>query len=280
MISVLLPPGGAIRRLADALTGCAVIGDIYHEGAVTYESLVDHGDGEVRAIVNQCRGRRGDVLDLGCGGGRLTLPFLTRGNRVVAIDRSAAMLDQLKARASRLPGRLLDRLETRLTDMSTIALPGRRFEVVVLGATTVTLLDEPTRARTFQAVRRHLAPAGRFLISTVWYDRPPADGPPPETAQVVTVAGEHGTTIVTILQQVADDLTHRWVGVLVAGPVGEPLRPCLFITRPGHLSASTLRDELATAGLHVVHTDSLSADPDGRRCVLLTCSAQPEGETP
>jgi SAM-dependent methyltransferase len=270
---VALPPGGAIRWVADALAGQAVIGDLYHEGAATYEALIEHHDNEMRFMVMRSRGLHGDVLDLGCGGGRTALPFLSRGHRVVATDLSADMLAQLAARAADLPRRMADNLEMYQCDMSTVSFPSRTFEIITLGATTITLLDPGARARTFQAVRRHLAPGGRFLISTVWFERSPEQGPPPETAAVMPmVDGKTGaTTLVTLMEQVAEDLSYRWVGVLVTGPVGEPLRPRLFVTRPGQLAEATLRAELEAAGLRVVHSDRLSSAPDGRRSSLLTC---------
>jgi methylation protein MtfA len=274
--SVVLPPAGTIRRLADTLDGSAVIGDIYDIGAPTYESLVDEEDNEVPAILVRTRGLRGDVLDLGCGGGHLTLPLLARGHRVVAVDRSPAMLAQLAARAARLPRRLSDNLRPYQCDMSAVSLPGRRFDIVVLGTTTVTLLDAAARARTFRAVRRHLAPGGRFLVSTLWFDRTPEQGPVPEKATVVPVTGSGGITVITILEQVAADLSHRWVGVLDTGPVGEPLRPSLFLTRPGILAEAALRGELTAAGLRVLHCDPLTVGAEGRRVTLLTCEANEE----
>jgi len=278
--TVALPPGGAIRRLADALAGEALAGDLYHEGASTYEALIEYNDTELRTMTMRSRGLRGDVLDLGCGGGRTTLPFLARGHRVVATDLSPSMLAQLAARAAELPKRLADNLEMHECDMSTVSFPGRTFDVITLGATTITLLDEPARARTFRAVRRHLAPGGRFLISTVWFDRMPAQGPPPETATVLPLAGPDGTTLVTLMEQVADDLSYRWIGVLVTGPVGQPLRPRLYVTRPGQLAETKLRAELSAAGLHVRHSDPLSAGADGRRSTLLTCTSDPITEEP
>lgn len=43
----------------------------------------------------------GDVLELGCGTGRLSLPLVKSGARLVGIDRSAAMLGRVQAKARR-----------------------------------------------------------------------------------------------------------------------------------------------------------------------------------
>jgi SAM-dependent methyltransferase len=265
-----LPAGGPIRRLADVLAGRALVADVYVEGAATYEALAGTDDAEVRMILLRARGLRGDVLDLGCGGGRLTLPLLARGHRVVALDRSPEMLEQLARRTADLPTRLAGRLEVREGDMAGLDLPGRRFDLVVLGTTTVTLLDEVDRVKTFEAVRRHLAPGGRFVVSTMWFEHRPAE----DLVRLIPVVdGEH-TTLVTMLEQVADDLSHRWVAFLVTGPVGAPLHPRLFVTRPGTLSEQRLRADLAAAGLRVLHADPLDVGMADRHTTLLTCVAE------
>ena len=45
----------------------------------------------------------GDVLELGCGTGRITIPLLKHDIDVVGVDRSAPMLRRARARASRIP---------------------------------------------------------------------------------------------------------------------------------------------------------------------------------
>src|SRR5438270_2418846 len=46
--------------------------------------------------------RGGPVLDLGCGTGRLTLPLLRDGHRLVGIDHAAPMLARAAGRVRRL----------------------------------------------------------------------------------------------------------------------------------------------------------------------------------
>jgi len=54
----------------------------------------------------QCvSGERGPVLELGSGTGRLTLPAGRTGVGIVGIDRSAAMLEHARRRATRVPRR-------------------------------------------------------------------------------------------------------------------------------------------------------------------------------
>lgn len=62
---------------------------------------------DVRFWQELARRQSGDVLELGCGTGRLALPLMKSGARLVGIDRSEAMLGiaRRKARRARLANR-------------------------------------------------------------------------------------------------------------------------------------------------------------------------------
>ena len=74
---------------------------------------------EVAAVFDLC-GRRPrpalDVLDLPCGPGRHTVPLVRAGHRVVAVDRTEAYLEELRARQ-------LDRVEIVRADMRGFVRP-------------------------------------------------------------------------------------------------------------------------------------------------------------
>ncbi|HEY7295719.1 MAG TPA: class I SAM-dependent methyltransferase, partial [Dehalococcoidia bacterium] len=60
-----------------------------------------------------------ELLELGCGAGRITHPLLALGHPVVAVDQSAAMLAHVRG------------AETVLSPIEKLAL-GRRFAAVLL----------------------------------------------------------------------------------------------------------------------------------------------------
>lgn len=68
-----------------------------------------------------------DILEVGCGMGRYTLPLLRRGYRVTGLDISPGLLDQLRGFAgARYP------LELHCTDVAGAARTlGRRFDAVI-----------------------------------------------------------------------------------------------------------------------------------------------------
>jgi SAM-dependent methyltransferase len=90
-----------------------------------------------------------DVLELGCGAGRLTRALTDAGHHVVAVDESPAMLDRVPADAERV-----------LADAAALDL-GRSFPAVLLASY---LVNDPDRGAAFLAVAaRHLAPGGRVV---------------------------------------------------------------------------------------------------------------------
>ena len=147
------------RRLAEA--GCvAEPGDIYAgDGARFYDDLVGPDRSEIREVLHVARRHGAAVPDLAAGSGRITLPLLRAGKSVTALDLSPDMLARLRAA---LPATAS--CELVVADMCEADL-GRRFDLIVLAATSITLLGPADRRRLYAVVRRHLAPAGTFLLS-------------------------------------------------------------------------------------------------------------------
>ncbi len=92
-----------------------------------------------------------ELLELGCGTGRVTHPLLRLGHRVVAVDDSPEML------------RAVQGAETILGDIATLDL-GRRFRGVVLASHLVNTADRDKRRRFLDTCRRHVAEDGVVII--------------------------------------------------------------------------------------------------------------------
>ena len=257
---------GTARVLADALGERLPVDDIYASGAGLYDALTRSDTSELAQMIAATRHLRGDVLDLGCGSGRLTLPFLARGRRVVALDLSEPMVAVLRAKAATLPPRLGERLETVVGDMAALDL-GRRFDAILLGTTSITLLSDDDRSRTLAAVRAHLTDAGRFLVSTLDVT---ADAAGAEHVHVAPVRGDDGAyAVATLIEELDLERELRRVTILEQALDGAGLR--LFHSAPRLLSEARLSAELDAAGLDVVERWVLSEPHPGQRVVLLAC---------
>ncbi|MER7411777.1 class I SAM-dependent methyltransferase [Streptomyces sp. NHF165] len=168
-------PGSAGLRLA-ALGDRAVLHDLYDEtGSAVYHDLSAQDTLEVRELLGRVRTVPGPVLELAAGSGRLTFPLLALGRDVTALELSSGMLALLRQRLDEAPARIRNRCTTVHGDMSDFRLEGT-FGAVVLGTTSISLLDAAGRAGLYEAVRGHLAPGGRFLLSTVERPADEAEG--------------------------------------------------------------------------------------------------------
>ena len=124
----------------------------------------------------------GEVLDLGCGTGRVALHLARRGHRVVGVDREPAFLDALGRRAAGLA------VETVAADVREFAL-GRRVPLALAPMQTLQLLDdEADRLACLRRVAAHLEPGGRFAAA-ILEAMPEPDGAAPPLPDVREVDG-------------------------------------------------------------------------------------------
>ena len=92
-----------------------------------------------------------DVLELGCGAGRMLKPLAARGHRCVGVDQSPEMLALVP------PG---IGIEVHLSDIESVDL-GRTFDVVILASFLVNTVDVTKRLAYLQAAKRH----GRVVVA-------------------------------------------------------------------------------------------------------------------
>ncbi|MDF2560540.1 MAG: hypothetical protein K0R99_1986 [Microbacterium sp.] len=240
------------RVLATLLTGGREPADLYSpEGSQLYEELAAFDESEQKELLQSVVRTRGDILELACGGGRLTLPLLALGRPVVGIDLSAEMIRMLRARHDRLPGsRRGVALTTLIADMRDFDL-GRRFGAIVLAATSISLLDRHGRRELYEAVKKHLAPDGRFFVTV--HASPLRAGA--SSTQLVPLPG--GRPAVVVLSEVVDaDARMREITALrvIGGDGGAP-EVRAFGSTVFLISEEELDAEVAAAGL--VRTESI-----------------------
>jgi methylation protein MtfA len=230
-------------------------------GAPIYHQLGEGDFAEVPELRRLLRGIRGPLLELACGAGRLTFGLLATGVAVTALDRSPAMIELLEQETSRSGARrrAARRLTALVADMRDFALDAR-FEAIVLGTSSITLLDRPGRAACLACVRRHLADGGRFLVSVL-------DVPAVEGETVSTLPGG-----IALHESVDPAAGRRWTTVVIDGEAGSP--PTVLTSAPFLLSPAALGAELERAGLEVVsrHAVDIGATADGRTHWILECA--------
>ncbi|BCW08000.1 daptide-type RiPP biosynthesis methyltransferase [Arthrobacter sp. NtRootA1] len=142
--------------------------DLYSvSGARLYDQITAGDLTELPEILAAARQTTGPILELAAGSGRITRPLLALGRPLTAVDSSPEMLEML---AERIATKAFNPrgVSTVLVeaDMSRFEVDGG-FGCVVLGASSITLLDTLGRKELFRRVRNALAPDGRFLLTVL-----------------------------------------------------------------------------------------------------------------
>ncbi|GAB2736613.1 class I SAM-dependent methyltransferase [Amycolatopsis magusensis] len=143
-----------------------LIAGIYHRIAGEYDERIPgftaldatFSDTEISFVLDRVTADD-EVLDIGCGTGRITIPVAHRAKAVTGFDLTEAMLEQAARKAAEA------NLDVRFEqgDMAALPFPDDSFDAVVsmLALMHVPPADHP---RVFSEVRRVLRPGGRLII--------------------------------------------------------------------------------------------------------------------
>lgn len=256
----------AARRKAE-LGGRARVCGLYDAlGAPVYHDLATYDDPETRALLTAVRTTPGPLLDLAAGSGRFTLPLLATGREVTALDLSTDMLALLRTQLDRAPASMRARCTVVQGDMSRFAL-GRTFPHILLGTTSLSLLDEDGRAGLYRSVLAHLAEGGRFLLTVL--ERGDADGPD----ETVVRATGAGGTVYELYEHWPAGADSRTVTLFPADPPQDDSPVIVCTDRVAVLDLPRLEEELAASGLTVTSRRLLSPPDERHRVTLLTTEA-------
>jgi SAM-dependent methyltransferase len=137
----------------------------FYDDPALYDRVTAPPAASVEFYVDLARDTRGDVLELACGTGRVTIPIAQAlaaqpGRSVTGLDLAPAMLDaaRTKAVAARVAAELLR------GDMRRFTL-GRRFELIFVAFNSLLhLTTNEALTECFACVREHLAPGGAFAF--------------------------------------------------------------------------------------------------------------------
>jgi SAM-dependent methyltransferase len=121
------------------------------DGSPVLLYLVLPGDQEA-ALVHAAIGPRDDVLELGCGPGRVTRPLVSLGHRVTGVDNSPDMLAHLDGIAG---------VETVQAELAGLDLRPRRWPCVLMASH---LVNDDDGEAFMAAAARHVTPGGCVLV--------------------------------------------------------------------------------------------------------------------
>jgi len=107
------------------------------------------------------------VVDLGCGTGRLSLPLAEHGARVLAVDVSPAMVRRLESKAHERSVSGLDGLAAPIENLS---LPAGSVDLIV-SSYALHHLRDADKDRLVKAAYQWLRPGGTLLVADMMFGR-------------------------------------------------------------------------------------------------------------
>jgi SAM-dependent methyltransferase len=132
--------------------------DLYHHPAL-YDALFPVG-AHLPYYAELARQASGDILELACGTGQLTVPLASAGQRIAGLELSEPMLRTARERAATAKVSV----EYVLGDMRNFSL-GRQFALIFIARNSLLHLHSTEDIlATFAMVRRHLTPGGIFAF--------------------------------------------------------------------------------------------------------------------
>lgn len=132
----------------------------------------DHSSAALERVVDRVLAEIGpgpftEVLDVGCGGGALTIPLATRAERVVAVDISPHMISRLAERAA---DTATTNVEARVAAVEELDFPPGSLDLVTSNYALHHLLDRDKR-KLVENAAIWLRPGGRMVIGDMMLGR-------------------------------------------------------------------------------------------------------------
>ena len=132
-----------------------------------YANIADLYDVYVNATfdipywLNQAQQHPGEILELMCGTGRVTLPLVEAGHQVTAVDNSPELLAILKEKVAQKG--LAATIQQ--ADVQHLNL-GKRFNLILLPFNSFAEIQgREAQLEALQAIRQHLTPEGQFICT-------------------------------------------------------------------------------------------------------------------
>ena len=133
--------------------------DLYSDARL-YDLLFPASKAAVDFYRAEADGRGGHVLELGCGTGHKLIPIAADGHPSVGLDLSLDMLTEARQKADERGVSV----EWQQGDMRDFDLDNEFNLVFIAGNALLHLHEADDIVQCFRAVRRHLAPGGRFAF--------------------------------------------------------------------------------------------------------------------
>jgi ubiquinone/menaquinone biosynthesis C-methylase UbiE len=145
------------------------------------------------------------ILELACGNGRVTLPLIELGFNVTGLDYSEGMLNLARRKVQALSPEMQRRARFVKGDMRDFDFGNEKFDLIFIPLNSFQhLLDHNAQLACLERVHAHLAPMGRFVLTTFNPEEKesyPADG---RVELDTTLTASNGNTLQVFFSTTAD----------------------------------------------------------------------------
>ena len=149
------------------------------DNAALYEWTHRGNEGDVAWYLGLCQ-QDSKVLELGCGGGRISLPIAMHGCHVTGLDNDQQMLQRLQ-QAARKEGVVPEQLRLLQGDMRRFELHCRYDRIFLPFNTLYLLQSEQEILNCFQCAKLHLKEEGLFAFDIHCVDESISESDTPDT---------------------------------------------------------------------------------------------------
>jgi ubiquinone/menaquinone biosynthesis C-methylase UbiE len=120
-----------------------------------------HADFDIPFFLKETENLGGEILELMCGTGRVSIPLLEAGRNLVCVDYAQGMLDKF---AEKIQGKNFN-VELIKADVTTLDL-GRQFNKILLPFHSLQeILDAALQLNALKSIYKHLSENGEFICT-------------------------------------------------------------------------------------------------------------------
>ena len=133
----------------------------YDSWADIYDEVYSFVDYDINFYLQKASGIKGNILEIGCGTGRITIPLMENGANITGIDSSQRMIERLETKiaSTKVPIKII-RQDVRTLELdqkfNLVIFPYRGFQ---------SLLTVEDQIEALNSLRNHLKPGGNLIIT-------------------------------------------------------------------------------------------------------------------